>query len=323
MKLLFTTALLVSSLLCCAQKQNVYLLKNNGEMVNTKDSADFLRIVREPEEGEGLYDVLDYYLDGKQKLIGKSSRVEPVKFEGTCLTFFKNGKRKSITNYHSGRLINELFEYFPNGKVHVVKKYPAVVKFGNDVDTTSLITEAYDSLGVAKVVEGKGYYTGYNDDFTEATEEGPVENGKRTGDWKGADKKDTVTFTEKYVNGVLITGVAVKNGKTLNYTNARVTRAAFAKGDAGFGMFLARAIRYPAAARERNIQGTVILKFTVNKDGSLSNIRVINSVEKSLDNEAARAMGTSAKWAPATKYGIPVNIEYTVPIQFALATYGR
>lgn len=319
MKFLIVAALLLCSIFCYAQKQNVYLLKNNGEEVSVKDSADFIRIVREPAEGEPLYNVLDYYLDGKKKLIGKSITVEPVRLEGACLSFFQNGQRRSIATYHAGSLINNLYQYFPNGKVYLVKQYPAVTPYPKTIDSIALITEAYDSLGVAKVTDRNGYHTGYNDDFTEITEEGPVVNGKRDGDWKGTDKKDSVTFVEKYKGGILLAGTAVKNGRIVTYSKARVTRAEYPGGDAGFGMFLSRTVRYPANARESNAQGTVVLKFYVEKDGAVTNVKVVNSVEKSLDDEAARVVRSSKKWIPATKYGMPIRIYYTVPIGFALA----
>ncbi|WP_374948532.1 TonB family protein [Mucilaginibacter sp.] len=320
MKFLFIATFLLCTMVGKAQlRQNVYLLKNNGEIVTTKDSADFLRIIREPAKGEKLYDLLEYFTDGKQKLIGKTSKVEMVTLEGPCLTFFNSGQRKSIATYEHGHHINDLYEYYPSGKLHVVKHYPEKFKYDSSADTVTVITDAYDSLGVATVVNRKGYYTDYNEDFTEVAEQGPIENGKKSGEWKGADKKDTVTFKEKYNEGILIEGSAVKNGRNLTYSKARYVPAGFPNGEKAFGMFLARAIRYPAAARENNVQGMVVMQFFVEKDGTLTNIKVVNSVEKSLDDEALRALKGSPKWTPATKYGLPIRIYYTIPVQFALA----
>ena len=61
MKYLYFTCLLFLSCWTFAQKQNVYFLKNDLLLVSNKDSDDFIRIVREPEEGSKLYVVLEYY----------------------------------------------------------------------------------------------------------------------------------------------------------------------------------------------------------------------------------------------------------------------
>lgn len=73
-----------------AQRQNIYLLKNNGRYVTERDSADYTRIVREPDSGTVLYNVLEYYLDGNPKLIGKSSEVDPIKLEGMTISYYPN-----------------------------------------------------------------------------------------------------------------------------------------------------------------------------------------------------------------------------------------
>lgn len=319
MKIFLSTALLFSSLFCVAQqRQNTYLLKNGGERVVVKDSADFLRIVREPIKGEVLYDVLEYYMDGKQKLIGKTSTVEPVKLEGSCLTFFKNGQRQSIANYQIGNLVKDYYDYYPNGKVYTYKTYPEVFVYKKYKAIYS-IREAYDSLGIATVTHGDGYFKGYNSDFTKILEEGPIKNGRKDGSWKGADEKRNITFQEKYKNDTLVTGSALIDGKTVVYIKGRLIRPEFPKGEDAFGAFMAHTIRYPAEAREKGIQGTVVVKFAVDKDGSIINIKIINQVSPAIDREAVKVLRVSPKWIPGTQYGQPMLMELTVPINFALA----
>ena len=77
-------------------------------------------------------------------------------------------------------------------------------------------------------------------------------------------------------------------------------------------------VQYPAVARENGIEGRVILKFLVEKDGSLSDSTVIPSVHPMVDREALRLVGQMPKWNPGKRAGIPVRVRYCLPIKFKL-----
>ena len=74
-------------------------------------------------------------------------------------------------------------------------------------------------------------------------------------------------------------------------------------------------VQYPAVARENGI-GRVIVKFIVEKDGSLSDSTVIRSVHPIVDREALRLVGQMPKWKPGKRAGIPVRVRYCLPIKF-------
>lgn len=82
--------------------------------------------------------------------------------------------------------------------------------------------------------------------------------------------------------------------------------------------FLMVNIRYPATAREHNTQGKVIISMVVEKDGSLSCVKVVRSVSEDLDNEALRVIKLSPKWNPGMQNGVPVRVAYSIPISFTL-----
>lgn len=93
----------------------------------------------------------------------------------------------------------------------------------------------------------------------------------------------------------------------------------FPGGLEAFGKFLATNIKYPASAREQKIQGRVIITFVVERDGSLSNERIVRGITNDLDNEALRVMKLSPHWKPGMQGNRPVRVQYSVPINFALA----
>ncbi len=94
----------------------------------------------------------------------------------------------------------------------------------------------------------------------------------------------------------------------------------FPGGLAAFGNYLKNNIRYPALARENNVQGRVFLQFVVERDGSLTDIRVLRGIGSGCDEEAIRVLKKSPKWTPGIQNGSPVRVQYTVPIAFNLAT---
>ncbi len=92
----------------------------------------------------------------------------------------------------------------------------------------------------------------------------------------------------------------------------------FPGGDLALRKFIANAVKYPVIAQENGIQGKVYVTFVVGKDGSVSNAQVARGVDPSLDKEALRVVNSLPKWKPGKQRGKPVNVSYTVPINFVL-----
>jgi len=95
--------------------------------------------------------------------------------------------------------------------------------------------------------------------------------------------------------------------------------ASFPGGIKEFTNYLAGNIVYPPGAKMANQQGKVFLTFIVEKDGSLSRIRVLRGVSPDIDAEAVRVIQASPKWLCAQQNGVPVRQQYTVPISFMLS----
>jgi periplasmic protein TonB len=82
--------------------------------------------------------------------------------------------------------------------------------------------------------------------------------------------------------------------------------------------YLADHIEYPEQAKDANIQGTVFISFVVEKDGSVTAIKVLRGVNNYLDNEAKRVINGMPKWSPGEQNGHSVRVQYMVPIHFIL-----
>ena len=85
-----------------------------------------------------------------------------------------------------------------------------------------------------------------------------------------------------------------------------------------FQIWVSQRLVYPPIAQENGIQGTVVVQFIVEKDGSLSNIKVLRSPDNSLSKEAVRVVSSSPKWTPGRQNGEAVRVQYRIPIGFKL-----
>ena len=92
----------------------------------------------------------------------------------------------------------------------------------------------------------------------------------------------------------------------------------FPGGAVEFMKWLTRNLRYPASAQQRRIQGKVVAQFIVNKDGSISNIQILRSVEPSLDREALRVLHMMPQWKPGLQDDRPCRTQVCIPIVFKL-----
>jgi len=93
----------------------------------------------------------------------------------------------------------------------------------------------------------------------------------------------------------------------------------FQKGDANdFSKWVNQRLVYPEIAKENGVQGRITLQFTIDKDGSLTKVKVLRGVDPSLDKEAVRVVSMSPKWEPGRQRDRAVPVTYTFPVIFRL-----
>ena len=92
----------------------------------------------------------------------------------------------------------------------------------------------------------------------------------------------------------------------------------FPGGQAALMSYLNSNVKYPVVAQENGVQGRVIISFVVERDGSISDVKVARSVDPSLDREAQRVVKSMPRWTPGKQNGQTVRVKYTVPVVFRL-----
>ncbi|MEN2399829.1 M56 family metallopeptidase [Flavobacterium sp. MC2016-06] len=106
----------------------------------------------------------------------------------------------------------------------------------------------------------------------------------------------------------------VPDGSTVGFDTENVKQPEFPGGMTEFYKFVGKNFKTPAEASKNKIEGKINMKFTIEKDGSVSEVVVINDLGYGLGTEAARVIRLSPKWIPASERGVPVRVQYDLPI---------
>jgi TonB family protein len=297
--------------------------KNTGEIVNNKDSADYIRMVLPPDTAtnKNLYRVFEFYPSGKHKSVS-TSITGPffITLDGTSISYFPNGVRKNITQYKNGKIVDDITTYYPNGKLYMILRadydgfyYPQIT--GYPQLTGMELVECRDSTGVVLASNGNGHFLIFNKYYSTVIEEGNVINGKRDGEWRGLIA-DSGRYICTYHKNILKSGISyIRSGHSYPFKEFLV-KPTFDGGNDNFKVFIKKIMIYPDFAKEHNLSGLVLLSFTVKTDGTLSDIKVIRGDIPCLNEEALRIMRFSPMWSPGMQYGFPVTMNQEASINF-------
>ncbi|WP_243347529.1 energy transducer TonB [Parabacteroides sp. FAFU027] len=123
---------------------------------------------------------------------------------------------------------------------------------------------------------------------------------------------------DTYKEDKLVEGKCFNNaGEEITYFPT-ITMPDFPGGVNAMMAFLSQNIRYPIAMQEYGVKGVVILQFYVEKDGTLTNIKVLRSLHPDGDAESKRVVSLMPKWKPGTQDGEPVAVQFTLPIKYSM-----
>jgi protein TonB len=92
----------------------------------------------------------------------------------------------------------------------------------------------------------------------------------------------------------------------------------FQGGDQARIEYLIKNINYPKKARKAGIQGTVYITFIIEKDGKVSNVRILRGIGGGCDEESLRVVKNMPKWKPGRQRGKNVRVQYNMPLKFTL-----
>ncbi|MBK8843165.1 MAG: TonB family protein [Saprospiraceae bacterium] len=164
--------------------------------------------------------------------------------------------------------------------------------------------------------EKDGLWENYNG-FNELLSTEMYEHGKLNGWTFNYDstgiKKDSVLYIKgEYV----LKDVIAKDGKSI--IKVTETKPQFKKGQGAFYEYLNSNIKYPNDAKKHGITGKAIVEFTIEKNGEVTDIKVIRGLCNSITGVCYELFKTMPDWSPGMQNGIPVRVQYSLPITFNL-----
>ena len=132
---------------------------------------------------------------------------------------------------------------------------------------------------------------------------------------------DEATQVEAYVAPVVQAApVAEESVEEMEIFTVVEDQPNFPGGDEARMIYLKDNIKYPQMARESGIQGTVYITFVVERNGSVTDVKVLRGIGGGCDEEAIRVIENMPKWNPGKQRGKPVRVQFNMPIKFTLAS---
>lgn len=301
---------LLSANLVFAQETTVFY-QSNSVVANSKDNAKFYVVYKPMDNGLVAYKKFSSTNTLLEK--GSLQNMTTMEKEGEIYTYYKNGQVKDMVTYSDGLPNGKKIHYFESGKVNFVIDYKSA-GYGLENANISVTKYLFCANPKGEVLLDSGNGTFYEYDAEEnVTQEGVVLNSLPDGTWKGYEN-NRLAFKEVYKNGNMISGERYgADGQVFSYT-ARNSRPEPKGGMNKFYNFIVSGLQSAVIEEENKVSGKVMLKFVVESNGKLQNIKVVNSSNPKLASLAVNVLNHAPKWNPATQQGLPVEMAFYLPI---------
>ncbi len=270
---------------------------------------------------DSLYKIEDHYAEGPLYMTGYRSSIATNSCqyrEGPIVFYDRQGHKTREGHYKAGIRVGLWKYYFENsdalnsefqyrdGDTYTISAFDSAT---GRLLSRNIYTEKY-----------KHIHWDYKDNDSSFYEYSYIDTGDlsiettRYADHtiiEKTNKKDSVTqcFNEK---NELIPCPVADTGNTFVYSE-KMPKCPF-----DINRYLAKNIRYPKFARTAEIEGRVILKFTVDEDGAIAEVKVMKGIGGGCDEEAVRVVSEMPYWEPGIQNGKTVRVYFTLPISFKL-----
>jgi TonB family protein len=274
----------------------------------TEENHHYYRIVKEYYSQKKNYTFFDYYKSGILQMEGTSKIREYLKSDGQFVYYFENGKKQKVMRYENSKPIGKEYNWYENGTIKSEIEHLEKTKKGS---LNFKINQFWDSKNIKTVIDGNG---DYEDIGKNGETKGKVKNGFKDGIWTGHNKALHINFTEKYENGKLISGISIDSSNIEHSYEIDKKKPEPAKGIKHFYSYIGNNYKLSEEARLNNISGQIILKFVVEKDGSINDIEILKGIDQKMDEEAIKVLKGYGNWLPGKFKGINFTVSYTLPI---------
>lgn len=293
-------------------------LDKNDRVVTDPENAVGYRIASKDADGKLHGPVTQYDTLHRKTLSGAYAAGNR---EGLFEQYHPGGQLASRQEYRDDQPVGPYERWYESGARREVGVYSGATASGRPWrgDEGYRMESFWDADGVQRVTNGAG-------ERYEEHENGRVSwkgtywNGVRQGEWSFYEADGRLTNTEQYVQGRLVKGWYFDaQGDTFRYSaDTYEVLPEFPGGMPALNQFLMRNIKYPKVAIFKGISGTVFVGFDIRANGWVSNVRVLQGIQKDCDAEAVRVVAMMPPWQAGRQQGRPVSVRYSLPIRFVI-----
>lgn len=235
-----------------------------------------------------------------------SKNKDVLQLAGIRVDYYENGNKKQESNYVDNHLSGKQISWYEN---NLKKSEKEIIWDTKNKTTETNIISFWNPDGTQTVIDGNGNIEETNDD--EIYEKGEIKNGGKDGIWEGKNLKRDYTFTEIYKKGKFISGISSdKNNQKYPYKEI-FTKPIPERGLAHFYKHVGKTFKTPDVS---GLNGKVYISFVVDKDGTLTDFKIIKDIGYDTGKEAIKALSTYDKWTPGKMRGISTRVMYSLPI---------
>jgi len=295
--------------LVLSPQDNFTYLDSTSTETKSKDYV-YIRVVKDAKLKKGTYIVQEYYRSGSLRMEGISKTYDGYNKEGNVTYYYKNGTKKSATNYIKGRVNGKDYEWYENGNKKLEGKY---IEDEKKRTTEHKIEQFWDENGVQKVIDGNGFF---EDKGENEYSKGAIKNGFKDGVWEGSFLNPNFTYKETYTEGKLISGTSIdKNGIKADY-DVLEKKPEVRGGIENFYRYIGKNFQIPQV---EGLKGKIYVKFIIDKEGKIVESKVIRDLGYGTGQEALRILANYNGFAPGEQRGQKLRCMYSLPITISNA----
>ena len=274
----------------------------------SKENHSSYRIIKDFYTEKDLYQVNDYYKSGVLKMEGNSKTKDGLSREGEYTYYYENGKKEKTENYIKSRLNGNLSEWYENGSPKLKGEN---IDSESAIDSDIKIYDFWNSKNEHTVAKGYGWYEDEGQNFIA---QGNIKNGFKDGEWKGFDKDLKYQYIDLYNEGKFISGKSKNSEDIIKEYTVLESRPMPKKGINDFYQFIGTNFVITKEAIKNKVSGKLIIQFIIEKDGKITEPKILKSLGYGLDEEAIRIITSYENWIPAQQRGVPVRVKYSIPL---------
>jgi len=282
----------------------------------TKEDYKYIRVVENYKNQPDLFLFTEYYRSKTVSMKAISTNKDTPRFEGPRIDYYENGNKKQESNYVGNKLSGIQTDWYDNNAKKSEKELTWNPK---TFDYNAKILQFWTPEGEQTVINSNGHYE-YSDE--KIHENGELKNGEKQGIWEGKNLEEKFSFTEIYNNGVFVSGISADENNNKYPYNELITKPTPANGMSDFYSYIRKNYRAPEV---QGLKGKIYTTFVIEKDGSITNIKVIRDIGYGTGKEAIRIIANYGKWNPGKTRGIPTKATFSLPIniQYSNGNYSN